>query len=383
MWNDDDLKKIEIRRNDGTNYLMNASDTLSEKLNGFDMSASVKLGIMSGLIELGGGSAAYLTKQKYTRGECSVQVKCFYKTGYKEMGMDQLTNIRYPDVARTGHNNTATHFVMKIQYGAGAIFTFTKQFESRVEEEQVKAKAELNICGQKILSVLDGSVEGNYRNYSSNSQIKCEFKSFGLSLREALPTTFNEAVRFAGNFGRMAHQSMARHRGEALGIPCIVWLKPLVALPGCANAPKLHCDFTPDQACKLIKFFEDCDKLKRDLAMKLVSIPIEARRFGIERREREAASVFSFLVPSFSFPFRLVDLTDHAEIEAQVNKCKREIQSVNGFRSKSTQKLREVLVEIRSGTITSPLIYLEQVTQSLANHLDAKIQIMNPTNVKK
>jgi hypothetical protein len=94
------------------------------------MSASVKLSIISGLIELGGGSASYLKKQKNTRGECSVQVKCFYKTGYKEMSMDQLTQISYLDVARTGHNNRATHFVMKIQYGAGAIFTFKKQFQS-------------------------------------------------------------------------------------------------------------------------------------------------------------------------------------------------------------------------------------------------------------
>jgi hypothetical protein len=109
---------------------MNASATLSETLNGFDMSASVKLSIISGLIELGGGSASYLKKQKNTRGECSVQVKCFYKTGYKEMSMDQLTQISYLDVARTGHNNRATHFVMKIQYGAGAIFTFKKQFQS-------------------------------------------------------------------------------------------------------------------------------------------------------------------------------------------------------------------------------------------------------------
>jgi hypothetical protein len=49
---------------------------------------------------------------------------------------------------------------------------------------------------------LEGKVnyEENHRHYSSSSQIKCEFKSFGLSLGEANPTTFEEAIKFASNF---------------------------------------------------------------------------------------------------------------------------------------------------------------------------------------
>ena len=71
------------------------------------------------------------------------------------MGMEQLTNIRYPEIARTGHNDTATHFVMKIQYGAGAIFNFTCEFQS--EEEEKKFKAEVEIFGKNILSILNGN----------------------------------------------------------------------------------------------------------------------------------------------------------------------------------------------------------------------------------
>ncbi len=296
---------------------MNASDTLSEKFSGVKMSASVQLSVLSGLIKLGGGSAAYLKKEINTVGECSVQVKCFYKTGYKEMGMDQLTNIRYPDVARTGHNNTATHFVMKIQYGAGAIFTFTKQFESSQEEEEVNAKAELQICGQKILSVLDGSVEGNYRNYSGNSQIKCEFKSFGLSLREALPTTYDEAVQFASDFGGMAHRSMARQGGEALGIPCIVWLYPLVSLEECPDAPRLYYDFTLHQTSVWIKFLEDCDSL-------------------IEKK---------FYLPSLFWGLKM-ETTEEFEWRWRLKK-----EFINQLRSLSTAELREMIVKIRSGLI--------------------------------
>jgi hypothetical protein len=310
LWDADDLKKIEVRRNDKAVYLMNASDTLSEKFSGVKMSASVQLSVLSGLIKLGGGSAAYLKKEINTVGECSVQVRCFYKTGYKEMGMDQLTNIRYPDVARTGNKNSATHFVMKIQYGAGAIFTFTKQFESSEEEKKIEAKAELEICGKKITSLLDGSYERNYRNDSSHSQIKCEFQSFGLSLSEALPTTYDEAVQFASDFGRMAHQSMARQGGEALGIPCIVWLYPLVSLEGCPDAPRLYYDFTLHQTSVWIKFLEDCDSL---IEKKLV------RGLKMETTEE--------------FEWRL----------------KKEF--INQLRSESTAELREMIVKIRSGLI--------------------------------
>ncbi len=348
LWNADDVEKIKARRNDSTHYLMNASATLSEKLNGFDTSASVKLSILAGLIELGGGSASCLKKQKNTRGECSVQVKCFYKTGYKEMDMNQLRNIRYLDVARTGHNNTATHFVTKIQYGAGAIFTFTKQFQSGEEEWQVKAKAELETCGKTIKGVLNGSYEGNYRNSSSSSQIQCEFKSFGLSLSEASPTTYDEAVKFAGNFGRMAQQSMARHGGEALGVPCTVWLHPLVTLEGCANAPKLHCDFTINQAMKWIKFFEDCDEFERKLD---VPLPIPSLPKGNKDLEKM---------------HRIYAKTRWPEKKKE---CREKTELVTRLRSDGLTELREMIVKIRSGLITFD--HFNQMTSSITKRLDS------------
>ena len=187
------MKKIEPRRNDGTPFFtMNASDTLSGKLSGLECNASVQLSIYSGLIEMK-GSLKYLKENKSTRRQSSVQVRCLYKTAIKEMGMDQLTNIRYPEVARTGHNDTATHFVMKIQYGAGAIFNFTCEFQS--EEEEEKFKAEVEIFGKKILSILNGNVGWHNRSFTWNRQIRCEFHSFGLSLTEACPTTANNVRR--------------------------------------------------------------------------------------------------------------------------------------------------------------------------------------------
>jgi hypothetical protein len=357
LWNADVLQKIRTRRNDTPDYAMNILDTLSEKLSGVNMSASVQLSLVSELIDVKRSTEyEFVTQSKSTRGQSSVQVKCFYKTGYKEMGMDQLTKIGYPDVARTGNNNTATHVAMKIQYGAGAIFTFTKQFESSEEEWQInsKTKIALESCSNDIKLALEGKVnyQGNYHHSSSSSQIKCEFKSFGLSLGEANPTTFEEAIKFASNFRHIVHKSITVQEGEPLGVPCVVWLHPLVALPGCAEAPKLHCEFNPDQAIEWVKILGDCDKIEK----------------GLEGHVRLSNNIF------FCFLFLILRLVCYVfgkkwrSNEQVGNYLGRKIALVKEFRSESKKKLREMIVNVRSGNQT--LEDFNQQTKLFASRLD-------------
>ncbi len=371
LWKADDLKKIEVHRNDSTDYSINKSNSLSEKFKKLDTSASVQLSILSELVKLKGSAETAMIRNS-TVSECSVQVKCFYKTGYKEMDMDQLTNIAYLDVAKTGNNNTATHFVTKIQYGAGAIFTFTKQFQS--SEDEMKVKDEIDICGTNIQSVLNGSFEENYRHISNSSQIKCEFKSFGLSLSEALPTTYGEAPRFAGIFARTAQQSFARHGGEALGIPCIVWLHPLVTLPGCAKAPKLHWDFTPDQACRWVKFFEDCDMLELNL-LKLKRLQFEFKLKKLALIRKIYFIYFFLLSEAFVFSFFLRNFEKENKNHYVLD---RKIEFVTQLRSESKTKLKEMLVEIRSGTKTFE--YFQKQTQFFTSRLDGLSELVAEKN---
>jgi hypothetical protein len=379
LWKVDDLKKIEVHRNDSTVYSINASDTLSEKFKGLNTSASVKLSILSELIDLQ-QSAETLMKTNRTVGECSVQVRCLHKTGYKEMDMDQLTNIRYSEVARTGHNNTATHFVMKIQYGA----TFTKQFQS--SEDEMKVKDEIDICGKTIKSVLNGSFEGNYRNFASSSQIHCDFQSFGLSLSEALPTTYDEALKFAGSFARTAKKSFARHGGEALGVPCTVWLHPLVSLPGCANAPKLHWDFTLDQACQWVEFFEDCDTFELKMLKLKLKFALIIKRHAIIRDVVTLCWLSG--PPIWPLLYLLgisIDISPGIfgmeETKQKVHDVlDRKIEFVAQLRSESKTKLREMLVEIRSGTKTFE--YFRQQTKLFTSRIDGLGELLADGNLE-
>jgi hypothetical protein len=301
----------------------------------------------------------YVTQSKSTRGESSVQVKYFYKTGYKEMSMDQLTNIRYLDVAMTGNNNAATHFVIKIQYGAGAIFTFTKKCKSR--EEEGKDKSELKHCGEEIKSALAGKSSHNdetHRNASSShSRIKCEFKCFGLSLCEANPTTFDEAVKFASNFRKIVHKSITLQEGEKLGVPCTVWLRPLVLLPECADAPKLHCDFNSEQASQWIKILEDCDATEIELKNAL---------------ERTNKIVYDIVVawilgwPLYLLTIGRLSLSEN--VRNMRNDVGQKLEYVTKFRSESKTTLRKMIVEVRSGVKT--IQDFNQKTNLFAGSLD-------------
>jgi hypothetical protein len=57
-------------------------------------------------------SANYLNKAKNTHGE-SLHVRCQYRTAVREIttGQKEESQIHYPDIARKGHNGTATHIV--------------------------------------------------------------------------------------------------------------------------------------------------------------------------------------------------------------------------------------------------------------------------------
>jgi hypothetical protein len=143
----------------------------------------------------------------------------------------------------------------------------------------------------------------------------------------------------------MAHQSMARQGGEALGIPCTVWLHPLVSLPGCECAPKLYWDFTPDQAINSIKIIEDLDKIRKKLDINF-----------------------------FYFLFWLRG--GHTLLDD----CRLKKEFINQLRSDSTAELREMIVKIRSGLI--PIDCFNNKISSIELHLGSVTQWMKEQKEK-
>jgi hypothetical protein len=157
LWKDEDLQSINTTRNEGKSFSMIASDKLTEKFGNLDVNGSLKISVLLGMVEPK-GSAVYLNQKKSHFRESSTHVICQYRTAIKELTMNQLDEgkIRFPDIARTGNNGTATHVVTKIQYGANVTFTFTKRFES--DEDEQKVSGELNIRANKLINALNAMV---------------------------------------------------------------------------------------------------------------------------------------------------------------------------------------------------------------------------------
>jgi hypothetical protein len=138
------LKNVKTERNDQTEFSIIASDKLTDKFEKLDVSGSLQIGILGGMIELK-GSANYLNKKRNSRRQSSIHVKFQYKTAIKELTMDQLhhTNLDYTDLQTSGRINCATHVVTQIQYGAEATFTFTKTLGETEDEQEVNGELQL------------------------------------------------------------------------------------------------------------------------------------------------------------------------------------------------------------------------------------------------
>jgi hypothetical protein len=88
------------------------------------------------------GSANYLDKTKSTSRQSSVHVKLKCRTAVKELLMEHLdeSNLRYPQIQRSGRIGSATHIVTQIQYGAEATLRFTKKLSETENEQEVNGQ---------------------------------------------------------------------------------------------------------------------------------------------------------------------------------------------------------------------------------------------------
>ena len=216
------------------------------------------------------GSAEYLTKKKTTFHESSVYVRCYCNTLIKQVPSSQLedSKLSYPNIAKIGKNSAAaTHVVSQIQYGSESTFTLTKRFKDANEEQ--KANDQLAVYGSNLLDVLKGNV---MTSNGTKSDVECHFKTdFQLAKNVKAPTTYEEAIKFAGKFTQFLCDSMAKGDdggtagNEPLGVPCIVWLCPLVSLPGSDGAPALKYEINRTLASECVRYAQDYDEVEDKL----------------------------------------------------------------------------------------------------------------------
>jgi ankyrin repeat protein len=276
FWNGSDLKNVKTDRNAYTEFSIIASDKLTDKFQELKVSGSLQVSILCGKIKLS-GSANYLDKTKSTSRQSSVLVKLKCLTAVKKLLMEHLdeSNMRYPQIQRSGRIGSATHFVTQIQYGAEATFTFTKKLSETEDEQEVNGQLKLGV--EKFTKFLKGNanVGGKYgdTNQENEDSIECHFQGdFELPSNVDRPTTYNEAIEFAKRFLKFSSDWMPKDDDDAnksLGVPITAWLYPLVLMQDAQGAPALRYEISLTLASQCVRILENYGEVEDTLVLLL------------------------------------------------------------------------------------------------------------------
>ncbi len=337
---------MKTTRNDNTKFSIIASDKLTEKFEKLDLNGSLQISILGGNIELPEGLANYLNKKRTNTRQSSIHVKFQYKTAIKELTMDQLddSNLNYPHLQTSGRIGSATHVVTQIQYGAEATFTFTKTLCETEDEQEVNGQ--LKLGAEQFLKCLKGNVKvGGYLEdifKGKEKNIECHFQGdFQFPPHIQIPTTYEEAIEFAKKFIQLSAESVAKDTdgNQPLGVPLSVSLYQLKWMKDAKKAPALRYEISTTLASECVQIMQNYEDVADKVHYMLEDALVKKLR-----------------------PFQ--------------KKLKRFQQYLKSFHAELKMKLREMVVNIRSGKaeVDSFRQLLNRISDKHfpfnANHLD-------------
>uniref|UniRef100_A0A3B4U3G6 Uncharacterized protein n=1 Tax=Seriola dumerili TaxID=41447 RepID=A0A3B4U3G6_SERDU len=236
LWDPDQLQKntsVQLQHN--TEFNVTASDSIEEKSNLLNISGSLKLSLLGGLVNVG-GSAKYFQDTKKSHKQARITLQYKTTTKFETLTMSHLAHgqVSHPNVFE---DNTATHVVTAILYGAGAYFVFDRESSSKDDKKQVEGEAKLTFNKLKFLTAKgEGSLNMNKEEEAAVERFSCTFH--GDFKLPSNPTSFIEAVSVYRNLPNMLGEN-----GEH-AVPLRVWLYLLVRLD--SRAARLQRDISND-----------------------------------------------------------------------------------------------------------------------------------------
>ncbi|XP_076151630.1 uncharacterized protein LOC143134833 isoform X2 [Alosa pseudoharengus] len=243
LWDQEELQKnTSVQQQIKTEFDVITSDTIEEKSNSLKISGSLKLSLLGGLVDVG-GSAKYFQDTKKSHKQARVILQYKTTTQFETLTMSHLARgqVSHPNVFE---DDTATHVVTAILYGAGAYFVFDRESSSEDKKEQVEGEVNITFNKLKNLTVdADASFNMDEREKSAVDKFSCTFhRDFKLPTN---PTSFSDAVRVYRDLPNMLGEN-----GEH-AVPLRVWLYPLWKLD--SRAARLVRDISND----LIRYSSD------------------------------------------------------------------------------------------------------------------------------
>ncbi|CAF1519844.1 unnamed protein product [Didymodactylos carnosus] len=305
LWEPEILKNnIDSRSNPSTTYQILKEDTLQEKTQVLGMDANLKMSVLSGLIEAS-GSAKYVHDRKTTEHQERLTLKYSTTTRFEQLTMKHLGkgNASYTEVF---DQQTATHVVTGISYGAEAFFIFDRILSSNENRTEVHGHVEAMLKKIPKFEISgNGKLDLNDNEKKIAERLTCQF--YGDFHIEHNPSTFEEAVKL--------YQRLPSFLGtnDEKGVPKKVWLYPLHLLDNSAM------------------------KITRDISSSSVNLSVELIE-GLHEAEIKAN-----------------DLMNHAAFDIMFHRNKEQLSTfcarISEFKIAMKKRLMELLPKIRGGTV--------------------------------
>ena len=201
------MEKRKIQKFETQNQIVKLSNYQLERLNNLDISASLKLSFMGGLVGVE-GSANYLDQR--VKKENSVSASIVYSATNKRESTTQDMRIN-ADFAneicdKIGKENGPTHVVTSITRGFRGILTFTKT------TSDFKKNSEVGGSLKVFIKSLPGiQIEGAAKvNFTENEKIlleNLEVEFNGDTILQDAVTTYEDAIKAYNKFSSVASTS--------------------------------------------------------------------------------------------------------------------------------------------------------------------------------
>ena len=230
LWSHTELENYSESKTYSTKFEIVTSETIDEDMKHFDLSASIRMSFLAGLIKVS-GSASYLDDRKKKNNQARVSLNYKSTTFKRVLKPHVFTKVTYPDVLKKATD--ATDVVVAIQYGAGAIFTFDRSVKQNEAKRDIKGTLEVAVKKIPTFEVNgEGKVEINEQQKKNTESFTCKFH--GDFVLRNHPGTYQEAIKVYKELPELLGSNYEN------SVPVKVWLYPLEKLPLSRSAQVVH-----------------------------------------------------------------------------------------------------------------------------------------------
>ncbi|XP_073688214.1 verrucotoxin subunit beta-like isoform X2 [Garra rufa] len=236
LWDSEKVRQsIRSHPQINTDFKDKASDSFEEKSSLLNIDSSLKLSVLAGLVNVK-GAAGYLNDTKKSFRQQRLTLHYHSTCRYEELTMNHLAaeNIVHQYVF---DNDTATHVVIAVLYGADACFVFDREVSADESKNTVEGEAKVAFEALKFISV-DANIRLKMNDAQKNAVQKFTCTYYGDFQLPSNPTTFEDALKIFTDLPKLLGGK------KELAVPLRVWLYPLNKLH--PRASKLQKDISMD-----------------------------------------------------------------------------------------------------------------------------------------